>query len=74
MNNTFARDYLKQHIVDGQPLSALELALIVEAGVADFVEFEERLPHQWFHNSHEPFPDGWTQADQDEVSDGLSSR
>lgn len=64
MDYTFARDTLNQHLVDGESLTESEVDDIVAAGVAPKSDFEERLPLCWWHNSFEPFPEGWTEEDQ----------
>jgi len=68
VDRIYARDYLTQHLVDGQPLTAEDVTDIVNAGVAKRNDFTERLPHQWWHNSHPAFPEGWTEQDQLEVN------
>lgn len=70
MDRIYARDYLTQHLVDGEPLTKEDVDEIVAAGVAKVSDFEERLPLRWWHKSHEPFPEGWTQADQDAANGG----
>ena len=70
MDRIYARDYLTQHLVDGQPLTAEDVSDIVNAGVAKRGDFEERLPKAFWHKSHEAFPEGWTQADNDAANGG----
>jgi len=69
MEHCYARDLLHEHIAGQQSLDAKQVAGIVDAGVADEGDFEERLPGQfWYSSEHEPFPEGWTQEDQDEAN------
>ena len=71
MDRIYARDYLKEHIVKQFALNTEDVTDIVAAGVASQDDFAERLPGRWFHNSHEAFPEGWTQADQDAANAGV---
>lgn len=68
MDRVYARDYLTQHLVDGEPLTREDVDDIVAAGVAKLSEFEERLPNRWWHESHEPFPEGWSDEDDKAVN------
>ncbi len=69
-DEVYCRDLLKQHLADQQPLTADEVDKIVEWGVAEESDFEERLPEKFWHKSHEPFPEGWTEQDQKEAEGG----
>ena len=71
MDRIYARDFFKQHLVDAEPLTGEDVQEVVDSGLAyegqrlKPSDFEERLPGQFWHKSHEPFPEGWTQANQD---------
>jgi hypothetical protein len=36
---------------------------IIRNDVASVADFEERLPDRWWHDSFDPFPEGWTDED-----------
>ena len=61
----YYRDLLTQHLIDGQPLTAEEVSMILGYGLAEAEGFEERLPNAWFHSSLPAFPEGWSQEDQE---------
>jgi len=57
------QDVLNAHLHDQQPLTAGEVDSIIRNDVASVADFEERLPDRWWHDSFDPFPEGWTDED-----------
>jgi len=74
MDRQYCKDLLTQHLVDGQPLTALQVSNIVGFEIAPAKDFEERLPGRFWHNSHEPFPEDWSEEDQAAVEEQPSEQ